>query len=704
MHVKPQYNVTFLFHIVIILAVILTGCSNVMSSSPLAHQGTIDLHGLNFEKHDPVKLKGEWAFYWKQLLTPDALNMSDSSKVEYIKLPSSWIGDDIDKEELSGTGYATFRLNISIDESMVKKELALKIPKINYSYKLWIDGQFTQEVGKVGRDRKSSVPQIKNELIPFVPQDGDVELVIQVSNFHHMRGGIPEHIYLGSAEQLINKTNLDIASELFITGSIISMGIYNLLLVSQRRQDRAPLYFGVFCIVWGIRNLFVGEVILTKIFPAFPWEIELKYEYIALFIGTYIFAKYVQSMYREEMPKYISRVSGAISFLFSFVTIVTPARVYTHTLLAYEIYTVFCLIFLLVIICRAALHKRDGALLLSIVSIISFLTVINDFLYYAEKILIGNLSPLGLFIFTLAQMYILSNRFSNTYAKVEEVSEELKETNERLVELNRTLEDKVNLRTLQLAESNEFLRETNEELLQSREARSKLLSYITHDLRNPITSIIGYSEIVLDNINPDKQKTYLKYIHDKTLRLHHMIRDLNDLSLLENRNFRFHMQDVEVGPFLRMIYEKYNLVVADAGLHFYLEFANNVDTLKVRMDPDRMEQVLYNLISNSVKFTESGGTVTLFCEMYGDPECNQQSLLFKMIDTGIGIPAENLPHIFERDFKDYPSDLISKEGSGLGLAICKEIIEFHHGKIWADSIPQKGSYLCFTLPLEEFEG
>lgn len=675
------------------------GCSNNRTLSPSAHDGRLILKGKNFENGEPIKLKGDWEFYWNKLLTPKDFNSGSQPHSKYMTLPHSWNGLSLNGKQLNGMGYATYRLNILLDKSMTKQELALKMPNINFSYKLWIDGKLVTEVGKVGMNRESTIPKITTELIPFYPKDKSLELVIQVANFHHQRGGITNNILLGVADQLIRTNSLSIASELFITGSILSIGIYHLMLFWRRKTDKAPLFFGLFCLIWGIRTLFVGEVILTKIFPEISWEFELKYEYLSLFIGTYIFAKYIQSMYPDEIPKRFCQIAGTISLFFSVIACFTPARVFTHTLLAYEIYTVFYLIILLSIIVRAALHKREGALLLSVVSVLSFLTVINDFLYYAEKLLIGNLSPLGLFIFTLAQMYILSNRFANSFIKIEEVSYELKESNEKLFELTKSLEDRVNIRTLQLAESNQILQKTNEELINSQESRRKLLSYISHDLKNPITTILGYTRAVIDQVNPAKVDTYLKYIYEKTLHLHQMLKDLYDLSQLENRNFSFHMHELELGTYLHEFYEKYKLFVTDAELHFLLDISDEVEGLMINIDPDRIEQVLYNLISNSVKFTKPGGTISMYSKLYLDSEGTSSTIQIKITDTGIGISKENLPYIFEREFKDYPKELMSQEGSGLGLAICKEIIEFHGGKVWAESIPNKGSSLCFTLPL-----
>lgn len=683
------------------LVLLSIGCSNQVTHTPLAHDGTLNLQGWNFETNQPINLKGNWEFHWKELLTPTDFAQEYPSHSTYMALPNSWNNYVLDGKQLSGTGYATYRLNIRLDQSMTKQELALKMPYLNFSYKLWIDGKLVTKVGKVGTSRDSSVPKITTELIPFTPKNQSVEIIIQVSNFQHERGGIVNNILLGTANQLITQTSLQTASELFITGSIISIGFYHLMLYWRRKSDKAPLFFGLFCLIWGIRTLFEGEVILTKMFPNFSWEIELKYEYIALYMGTYIFAKYIQSMYPDELPALFCKIAGVVSLLFSIIGFCTPARIFTHTLIYYEIYTVMYLIVMLIIIIKAAFHKREGALLLSVVSVISFLTVVNDFLYYAEKLYIGILSPIGLFIFTLAQMYILSKRFGEAYIKMEQVSYELKETNDKLIDLTKSLEERVEKRTLQLAESNQILQTTNKELINSQESRMKLLSYITHDLKNPISSIIGYTEAVMDNVNPNRTGVYLKYIHDKTIRLHQMLKDLYDLSQLETKNLHFHSKEVEMASYLQQIYDKYELVVTDAGLHFQLEIAENAECIQLMMDPDRIEQVLYNLITNSIKFTKPGGTITMYCKVMVDSKNGSSAVQCKITDTGIGIPEENLPYIFEREFKDYPKDLITYEGSGLGLAICKEIIEFHGGEIWVESIFNQGSSLSFTLPINK---
>src|SRR5690606_18714082 len=109
-----------------------------------------------------------------------------------------------------------------------------------------------------------------------------------VATVHHKRGGINTYRELGVSDLLAVRTNLKIAAEMFITASLLIIGVYHLLLFILRRKDRAPLYFGLLTLLLGIRSLLVGELLFTKLWPAIPWELQFKIEYLILCVSGFI--------------------------------------------------------------------------------------------------------------------------------------------------------------------------------------------------------------------------------------------------------------------------------------------------------------------------------------------------------------------------------------------------------------------------------
>jgi len=689
---------------ILVALALLAGCGErTVRSVDHAHRGLIDLQHVDLSR-STVTLNGEWEFYWQQLLAPssDGDRGWHAEPTHHIYLPHSWNGYLWEGEKLPGQGYATFRLRLLLNESYVGQTMALRLPTIFHSYQLWVDGVPLIRVGQVGTDRHSTVPSLATERVYFQPQDTEVELVLQVANFHHMRGGITKPIELGTSQVITNRTILKTAYEISVTASLFILGAYNILLYLHRRKDDTPLYFGLFTIMWGTRSLLVGEVLLTRMFPSMPWGIQIKIEYLILYVGIHVFTLYFNRLFQNAAPRPLQLSSRYLALLFSFIVLVTPAIVYTRTLLAYEIIIAIHMIYFVLTLGRSFLRRREGAALFLVVSLITFATVLNDFLYYNELSPVGNTSNLGLLIFTVAQMYLLSSRFARAVANEEKAARQLAITNEQLQEVNRSLEQKVAERTRDLSQAHDDLRLAYDRLLQSEEGRKKLLSYLTHDLKAPISSMIGYVEALQDNVRPEKHETYLKYVYDRAIWLNRMIEDLSLLSSLETGQITMHKRTIPIEPFVRQFWEKYELVLEESGLKGELSVDPGLPSeppALVHVDPMRLEQVLANLLSNAMKFTASGGFVRLSLRLADKDDGGRQHVLICLSDTGIGIHQDHLERIFDRHFKRYPVGVDQERtGSGLGLAISKEIVELHDGRIWAESNGRDGSSFWIELP------
>ncbi|WP_235775585.1 ATP-binding protein [Paenibacillus sinensis] len=669
-----------------------------------SEEGILDLTQVDVGVN-PQKLTGEWTFYWQELLSPEDIRIRserDGNNDHWISIPSSWLGYRLDGQRLSGTGYATFRVIIELSEQDRNERLALRLPTIFNAYKLWVNGELLAQVGTVGQDKSSATPHLATKLVFFQPKNDKVELVMQVANFVHKRGGITKYIELGGSDVLTVKTNLKIAAEIFITASLLVIGMYNLLLFVLRRKDRAPLYFGLFTVLFGIRSLLGGELMITQLFPHFPWELEFKIEYLILCSSGYFITMYFECIFPNYVSRWFRLVSRIATGAFCILIVVTPALIYTKLLLMIGVMVVLHMVYLMVGLVQAAVRRMEGALLFLLVSVFTLVTVINDFLYYNGWSLIGNTSPLGLLIFTIAQMILLSSRYTRAVTNEERIAHELYEANRKLTEMNSNLEQIVMERTHALSAAHEDLRMSYERLLHSEQGRKKLLAYITHDLRLPLSSMLGYVEAVLDMVKPERNEQYLKYIRDNTVRINRMIGELSFLSHLETGQVAYRMEPVQVIHFLRVFFEQYELVVRDAGLGFILDIGNTEDQgpgLPVaRMDAQRLEQALFNLVSNAMKFTSSGGVVRLALTL--DEVKDTRCAIISVQDSGTGIPPEQLEQIFDRNYR-YDQSGMDKviEGNGLGLAICREIVQAHGGTVRAESDGKTGSIFYVSLPL-----
>ncbi|GGD72755.1 sensor histidine kinase [Paenibacillus nasutitermitis] len=704
---------TILLHIAAAVVVGLIASYAVISApdSPKfqSEAGILDLTQVHVSEN-PLKLKGEWAFYWQELLSPEDIQnrlARDGNNARWISIPSSWLGYRLDGQLLDGTGYATFRVVIELSEQDRNERLALRLPTIFHAYKLWVNGELLAEVGGVGQDKNSVTPHLATKLVFFQPENDRVELVMQVANFHHKRGGITKYIELGGSDVLTVRTNLKIAAEMFITASLLVIGVYHLLLFALRRKDRATLYFGLFTLLFGIRSLLVGELLITQLWPAFPWELQFKIEYLILCSSGYIITMYSICIFPNYVSRWFRVGTRIVTGVLCLVVVVTPALIYSKMLLIIGVIVVLHMVYLMVGLVQAAVRRMEGALVFLLVSVVALVTVVNDFLYYNEWSPIGNTSPLGLLVFTIAQMILLSSRFTRAASNEERIARELQEANNKLTEMNMNLERTVQERTQALSAAHDDLRTSYDRLLHSEQGRKKLLAYITHDLRMPLSSMLGYVEAVQDRVKPERNEQYLKYIQDNTIRINRMIEELSFLSHLETGQVSYRMEPVHMIHFLRRFFEQYELVVRDAGLNFMLDIGDAEDQRPnlpvVEMDAQRLEQALFNLVSNAMKFTFSGGLVRIALAM--DEVNHTRYAIISVQDSGMGIPPDQLEQIFDRNYKyDRPGAEMGVEGSGLGLAICREIVQAHGGTVRAESDGKTGAIFYVSLPCITNEG
>lgn len=220
--------------------------------------------------------------------------------------------------------------------------------------------------------------------------------------------------------------------------------------------------------------------------------------------------------------------------------------------------------------------------------------------------------------------------------------------------------------------------------------RRDFISNLSHELRTPLASLKALTETLQDGAldDPPAARRFIDQIQTEVDALTQMATELLELSRIEAGRLSLDLQPVPPAKLLTSACERMKLQAERAGLTLRVECAETLP--KVRIDLQRMEQVLVNLIHNAVKYTKPGGEVVLFAE------AGIGEVRFAVRDTGIGIPAEDIPRIFERFYRVEKSRAGS--GTGLGLSIARHIVEAHKGKIWAESVEGQGSTFYFAIP------
>ena len=293
--------------------------------------------------------------------------------------------------------------------------------------------------------------------------------------------------------------------------------------------------------------------------------------------------------------------------------------------------------------------------------------------------------------FLYLENHLLINAFSNVQLELLRlISTQMAVTLEN-TEIYSELENRVKERTTTLDQMNVSLLDANERLAINEQERKKLLQSISHELRSPLTSTLGYIESILDGVVQDKEQQmyYLQRSRERLLALNRLIQDLFELAKLEAGRMDFTFTKVSVQEFFEEFAYRFEANVLDANLS-YLASGNLQPNQYIVVDLLRMEQVISNFISNAIKYTDKGH---ISLKMYVE----DAELICIVEDSGIGIPENELPFIFDSYFRASNSQVLNSHG--IGLAICKEIVSQHQGKIYAES-NESGSRFYFTLPLQ----
>lgn len=267
----------------------------------------------------------------------------------------------------------------------------------------------------------------------------------------------------------------------------------------------------------------------------------------------------------------------------------------------------------------------------------------------------------------------------------------------------------------ELQEKNRILQENNDRLQELDKLKSNFLATISHELRTPLTSVIGYSEMMLEGVTGalnDEQREFIKTIMDKGSSLLGLISQILDLSRIESGALRMQVSEYSLKDVLRTATTSVVPQCQKKSLRLQVDVADNLPLLQG--DPEKIGQVVVNLLGNALKFTPVGGSITLRAQRFTRPiaagsaaqglpsvfdPTDEEFVRIDVIDTGVGIPSDKIGHIFERFFQVDSSSTREFGGTGLGLSIVKSLVEAHRGEIFVESTVGHGSTFTVLLPL-----
>lgn len=626
-----------------------------------AVDGVIDLSTWNPQRDPVITLGGEWAFYWNRLLTPEDLADSDPSSLQmsYMEVPSVWNGRTAEGQALPAHGSATYRLQlIHLPSDGI---YALKKMNIRFASTIFVNGQKLFEDGRTSADAESYKAGNTPQMSLFGSDNDKLEIVVQVSNYDYVNGGITAPLYFGEQAAMQTYQQKQAAREYALLGMLVLLSLIFLFsfiaTVIYRRTDYALIVYSVVSLMFAFYNGLMGERALTLFLGELPFETVYRVkDIVSLFsfiVLTLVFYRLQQNLVSRTAALAVSAVLGCAALLVVFLPLQAYIPIYSYIIATYQ-FMLFGLLLRIGLIYIRGTEQRWKTLLVFAAALCINLYSLDLIFYalaYNDSFWLGQLF---LAVFNVLLVMLVVIRFFEAYVTVDSMKDQL------------LLADRI---------------------------KDEFLSNTSHELRTPLNAMVNIADTLLQgaggSLDGEKTKN-LEIIVGSGRRLSHLVDDLIEYSRMKH-------DDIELS---KSFVDLYAAVDTVARMHrFLLEgkpiaIVNDIpdEFPAVWADANRLHQILHNLLGNAIKFTEQG-RVTITSRIV------RNRAEVQVTDTGAGIE----PSLHERIFLPFEQAESSKAlgGSGLGLSIVKKLVELHDGDIRVQSEPGQGAAFVFTLPLAD---
>ncbi|RIV27477.1 response regulator [Fibrisoma montanum] len=609
------------------------------ASQPTAVRGVLDLRNTDLSKN-VVALDGEWRWYWHQLRKPE----QPDAGFEFIRFPQLWNAATWQRQPISAQGYATYSLTVLLPAHSVG--LALEVPDQYSTYRLFVNGKVFAQDGTPATTLAETQPHWSTQLVEL-PATGDtLQLLMQLANFHHAKGGTAQAMRLGERTRLAAVLTMDHALDLFLTGCLFMSGLFFLGLFGFSRTDRAILYYGLFCLIYCYRIVGTHPYVLHTILPDLSWQLTVRFEYLSLYLGVAIFVVYTHTLYPQDTNRKISAVMTWLCVGFAGTVLLLPTVLFTKFMNLFLALMVSYIGYAFYVYWLAAKRHRPGArysqMSTALLMVVFGLIILQ---YFGVAMPAKAILFIGYLGFFFLQSLVLAYRFAFA-------------------------------------------------LSEARHTEKQFLANMSHEIRTPLNAIIGFSNLLDTAALTGQQQEFVRYIHTAGKNLLTIVNDILDIAKIEAGKL-----PLEIIPFsIQSLSDSIRTMLLPTAVDKDLQLVVDVDpTLPPVLlgDPTRLTQILLNLLSNAIKFTKQG-RVSLRIDQR-DVSNGFVRVRFVVQDTGIGIDPGVLPYIFERFRQASDSTTRFYGGTGLGLSIVKSLVELQGGWIRVSSVPGEGS--CFTLEI-----
>ncbi len=651
---------------------------------PLAVRGVMDLRNYNFKADGPVELRGEYEFYWNQMLNP-AIE-GDTGEMIYTTVPDSWFKLRKEYPEIERYGFATYRLMVLLPDKV--DEVTFKIEDVYSASGYFINGTAIDYLGFPGVNKFQTVIKYGRPLVTGSVTSQEVELLIRVANFDNRLSGIVGGIMVGLPEQMQEQRQKDLFRGHFLIGAFLIIGIYFLGLYLIR-SEQYRLYFSIICFLMAVRVVMILDLPILHAINLNGLT-TARLDYLNIYFFAPFFAAMIRSLFPIEFPKLIYRLILWISLVFIAIVVVSPISLFSYTIpWFFGFFIAESMVFVYVIL-LAWIRGRSHAPSFTLGMMILFVGTLNDMLNEIDVIDTAYIVQYTMFIYLLVYAYIFADKSNLLQKKTEKLAEEVSQVKNNLEDLVEERTTELHSMSKQLERQKKKLETTNRNLVEAMNARNRLFAIIGHDVRAPIGYTRQALEMIIENpdITDDERNELLKMIASSSEVTYNLLDNLlvwgrTQTGKLKAMPVRFKLKEL-IDESLELV----NVGLKDKKLkvEVYVSEEHYLDA-----DRDQLYIVIRNLLNNAMKFTPQNGWI------YISSKKQKGEVVISIRDTGIGIPESMIKKILETESHVTTDGTRGEKGSGLGLKICNEIIQTNNGWIRIESESGTGTTILLGI-------
>ncbi|WP_337104133.1 ATP-binding protein [Paenibacillus sp. YIM B09110] len=624
---------------------------------PLAEEGVLDLTEWDFDNKGFVMLDGEWEFHEGMLLTPEDFHNVQKKDITYLEVPGSWQGHT-SEGGMERRGYGTYRLKVLVSDP--DELYGIKIRSIRMANRLFIDDNVEGGSGLPHHVNAAAKPGNTPYTVIFKPSDNEIEIIIQVSNYVFVTGGIVISIPFGLQEDITTLNGIQLGTDIAAIFVLGMFGAYHVSFYFLGRREKTYLLSGLYLLILVVQKSVYGEKILQQLFPGLPFDIAYKLLDISEFASAAVIIMFFYCIDARLMSVQKLRLTLLPILLYIGAVILLPYRL--HIELKYWFFVYIGVAVLAIITRMIYLYSnfRDDTYdrseqLLFIGGSLSLLVFLVDGGLYAENIVSTDMvGKFGIICFIVFMNILLAVRFAKAY-----------EDSERL----------------------------SRQLMIAGQLKDEFLTQTSHEIKTPLHGILNITSYLLDDSERNltaKQKQHLWLVKDTSMKLSMLVNDLIDVTRLRQNELRLQPKAVEVRGTVQIVIDMLQFELAGKTVRLVNEVERDV---WVVADENRLRQIVYNLIHNAIRHTDNG-MITVSAHI------SERQTAISVEDTGRGIPLDKHEAIFGYfEQAEEPLPLDGYTGLGVGLYISRKLTEQMGGNIrvaWSEV--GRGTRMTFMLP------